>query len=426
MRIIKDEGFPLFSLWLIVVGIWILVLRICMHVEWYEYISSPFFVCMRETVFGIVGYVMISVIVLIRMWMVRGVERAAALCLALWLLSTGLVVHFSNFQHETHAFMAYVPFVRIILGVSAGVLLLAKFQKRTGMENIGRLLLAGWMCLGSIMLVLRANLPGVSIALSGMAILSGVLLFISQFLPREPKTVNLVSKLFPEVTEYGRTYYRQPSVYAPNSRYLSSGGSLVKATQDMEFRLFKFWLIIFGAIYFCAQLYVLFRVYNFVGFNASTILLYIFCFLEMVGYGIVCVIMLIRAGKVGGAQRVVSLFLAVWLGMAGVLSVRGMALFFVIHTVIGAIVGVLLMAEVGERKNTETIGRYILGFWMIITPLIEYLAVRFGSQFSGLFGHIIEMRAALGIMALVSGVLLLISEEPSRPHPPETIEKVEL
>ena len=186
----------------------------------------------------------------------------------------------------------------------------------------------------------------------------------------------------------------------------------MRRTGNMGLLLFSLWLIIFGTIYFIAQvfLYVFITHLFEVRYHTYIFLTRFFRSLEIVGYGTVFIIMLIRAGRTRGTEKVGTLFLAVWLCMAGVLSVQQSIESFIIHAIIGVVAGALLIIESRRRNVTETIGRYLLGFWLIAHPLAQYLALGYLNVFSGRMVCVVEVRAALGIMAVVSAVFLLISK----------------
>lgn len=189
----------------------------------------------------------------------------------------------------------------------------------------------------------------------------------------------------------------------------------MKCLKDTEFFLFSLWHTIFGIIYIVAQvfLYVFITHLFEVRYHTYIFLTQFFRSLEIIGYGAIAIVMLIRAGRTGGMEKAGALFLAVWLCMIGMVSFQQSMEYFIIHTIIGVVAGALLIIESRGRNVNETIGRYLLGFWLIAHPLAQYLALGYLNVFSGRMVCVVEMRAALGIMALVSGVFLLISKASS-------------
>ena len=154
MRRIKDIEFLLFSLWLIFYGIWHLFIEIDIFV-----LRRAHHMFISHIVFGIIGYSIISIVVLMRLRKVRGVEKAATVFLALLLFATGVMDFLLLNIGELFSYwktMSYlVRFAKIHsnLALFAGVFLLIEFQRRKPIENIGRFFfsdMAGWGLLRTI------------------------------------------------------------------------------------------------------------------------------------------------------------------------------------------------------------------------------------------------------------------------------------
>jgi len=202
----------------------------------------------------------------------------------------------------------------------------------------------------------------------------------------------------------------------------------MRHTKDPGLLFFSLGLVVFGSVYFLAQSYAYVCVSDIFCFRASDAVVGLFRSLEVIGYLILGVIMLMRARMAGGTEKVGALFVAVWLCMAGTGSMRSFGdTLFIVHIVVGVVAGALLMIESRDRNTTETIGRYLLGFWMVATPLAQYLAVLFSEESGDPMLHkveIIEIRVVLGILAVMSGIFLVYTElsstQPDAFTPPES------
>jgi len=155
MRFTKDTELLLLGIWLIAVGVMSLV-----------GVGSVF-----RLLVDILAIV-VGIVILVRLGSTRSPEKAGMLLLAVWLIAEATVsllgIGFSG-----------LGIILAILATIAGILILIGFRGRKPSENIGRLLLALWLILGSLLPLLGLGFPGMGVVLAIMAIVAGVLLIVS-------------------------------------------------------------------------------------------------------------------------------------------------------------------------------------------------------------------------------------------------------
>jgi len=155
MRFTKDTELLLLGIWLIAVGILSLAA-----------VGSVFLIIVD------ILAIVVGIVILVRLGSTRKPEKAGMLLLAIWLIVQAALSLLGVGSSVIGVILA-------VLAIIAGVLILIGFRGRKPSENIGRLLLALWLIIGSLLPLLGVGFSGMGAVLAIMAIVAGVLLIIS-------------------------------------------------------------------------------------------------------------------------------------------------------------------------------------------------------------------------------------------------------